>query len=201
MRRSLNPVLMMRARDMYARGFSKNAIARALHVNWKTVARWARQDEGRGLGWDKERQARLDPSQEQVIKLLDDRMALMVAEGGASGPEDPEERKLHEERLTRMARIIKSQVFTSKEQSTIVVILNRFIKFCLDKFPADRADVMRQMVGEYLDYLETLYVSSTDHEPSPPPRGGGGARTDGAAERPTADAWPNNPQMSTTSGE
>ena len=84
MARSLNPALMMKARDMYARGFSKSATARALHVSSKTVCRWAAHDEGRGLGWDKERQARLNPSEEKVTDVLQGRMA--PSSGGWRAP-------------------------------------------------------------------------------------------------------------------
>ena len=83
MARSSNPVLMMKARDMYARGFSKSATARAVHVSRATVCRWAAQDEAQHLGWDKERQARRHPSEEKVMEVLKDRMAFIVAEGGA----------------------------------------------------------------------------------------------------------------------
>jgi hypothetical protein len=142
-------LLIVRARDMYARGMGKAQIARALGVGRDTVSRWAVEDTFGGRSWAKMRERMWNLSERQALDMLAERFAFMVAEGGLSGPDGEEEPEKHEKRMLTLIRVFKECQKTSHELTLILKALDEFAEFCEEKLNREQLAVVRDAVEKF----------------------------------------------------
>ena len=147
------PMLIARARDMYARGMSKAQIARVLGVGRDTVSRWAVEDTFAGRSWAKMRERMWNLSERQALDMLAERFAFMVAEGGLSGPDGEEEPEKYEKRMLTLIRVFKECQKTTHELTLILKALDEFAEFCAEKLNREQLAVVRDAVESFGDAL------------------------------------------------
>ena len=142
---------LKRARELYCLGKGRDEIARSLKVSKGTVNRWCNDAERAGASWDKARRRMRRP--ENVLRVLEERLARMVIEDAPSDPTDAEEAKAYETRLLNMIKIIQGYRATADDASLYLRALERFAEFCGAHVESAQLDAVRAAVELFTDYL------------------------------------------------
>jgi len=141
-----------RARQLYCLGKGRDEIARALKVSKGTVTHWRNEDEAaRKVTWDEERRRTRRP--ENVLRLLEERLARMVIEDAPSGPTDADAAKEYETRLLNMIKIIQGYRGTADDVSLCMHALEKFAEFCGAHIESTQLAAVRAAVELFTDYL------------------------------------------------